>query len=74
MPGPKLGCGGTGQPACPPENAAGVYSPQDMAEHGQSSYAKGRRDVAEAVNAVLDDPNPAWGDGELARAIRKALQ
>lgn len=79
MPGPKLGCGGTNQPPCPPENAAlikgGVkyYTLEQMQEHGYACYQKGLRDTADAVNSVLDDPGPAWGDGELARAVRKAI-
>lgn len=73
MPGPKLGCGGTGQPACPPENAAGVYTPDQMAEHGHLNYHKGIKDTIAKINAVLDDPGPAWGLSELAYALRRAL-
>ena len=73
MPGPKLACGGNGQPACPPENAAGTYTLEDMHEHGHANYHKGLRDSAANVNEVLEDPGPAWGSGELARAIRKVL-
>jgi len=42
-------------------------------EHGQVNYDKGLRDAAAKVLAVLDDPNPAWGQGELARAVRAAI-
>lgn len=73
MPGPKLECGTPNHPACPPENAAGVYTPDQVKEHGTLNYQKGKRDLADAINAVLDDPGPAWGDGELARAIRAAI-
>ena len=67
-------CGGRNQPACPPQPTAGTnFTPEQMHEHGHANYQKGKDDVAETVNAVLDDPNPAWGDGELARAIRKAI-
>ena len=71
-------CGGKGQQACPPKptaviNGVAYYTLEQMHEHGHVNYQKGKDDVAETVNAVLDDPNPAWGDGELARAIRKAI-
>ena len=72
MPNPPnpFPCGGKNQPACPPQDTSST----NLFEHGHRNYFKGRQDVIDAVNAVLDDPGPAWGDGELARAVRNALQ
>ena len=67
-------CGGRNQPACPPQPTAGTnFTPEQMHEHGQANYQKGRKDVIEAVNEVLENPGPSWGGGELAAALRKAL-
>jgi len=74
QPGPNpFPCGGKNQPACPPIDTLGTYTPEQMQAHGHLNYHKGSADTLAKVNAVLDDPGPAWGDGELARAIRKAL-
>ena len=73
MPGPKLGCGGAGQPACPPENAAATYSTDDMQAHGLLNYQKGRKEQAESILAVIDDPSHGWSEGEMARAIRAVI-
>jgi len=50
MPGPKLGCGGDHQPACPPENAVVIngvayYTREQMEEHGHANYQKGLKDA-----------------------------
>ena len=75
MPGPKLGpCGHAGEPACPPENASGVYTPDQMAEHGHLNYHKGAADLWEKISAVIEDPAHGWGDGELPRAIRAVVE
>lgn len=73
-PNPFPQCGGPNQPACPPTPAAGVnFTLDQVNSHGAENYQKGKDDLAVAINAVLDDPGPAWGDGELARAIRSVL-
>jgi len=74
MPGPKLGCGTTSTPPCPPENAAGTYTLEDMQEHGLASYQKGRKDQADSILAVIEDPSHGWSEGEMARAIRAVIQ
>ena len=67
-------CGGRNQPACPPQPTAGTnFTLEQMHEHGHANYQKGRKDVIEAVNEVLENPGPSWGGGELAAALRKAL-
>lgn len=71
-------CGGKGQQACSPKSAAVIngtayYTLEQMHEHGHANYQKGRKDVIDAVNEVLENPGPAWGGGELAAALRKAL-
>lgn len=54
MPPPVTGpCGGKGQPACPPENAAlpGIpkYTLADMSKYGWECYLKGREDEKKGV-------------------------
>ena len=67
-------CGGRNQPACPPQPTAGTnFTPEQMHEHGHANYQKGRKDVIDAVNEVLENPGPSWGGGELAAALRRAL-
>ena len=66
-------CGHPGEPACPPENASGVYTSDQMLEHGASSYLKGAADLWKQISAVIDDPAHGWGDGEMARAIRAVV-
>ena len=75
MPGPVVGpCGHEHEPACPPTPAAGTnFTPEQMHAHGHLNYHKGIEDTLAKVNAVLDDPGPAWGLSELAYALRRAL-
>jgi len=67
-------CGGPNQPACPPEPTASVYTADEMQAHGQASYQKGRQDLWDSINAVIEEPSHGWSEGEMARAIRAAIQ
>jgi hypothetical protein len=52
MPGPKLACGGNGQPACPPENASGTYTIEQMPGTAPGKWEKEMREMKKSV-AVL---------------------
>ena len=79
MPKPVIGpCGGEGQPACPPTPAATIngvdyFTLEQMQEHGHKNYHKGRKDQADSITSVIEDPSHGWSEGEMARAIRAVM-